>query len=187
MQQEEANRKFEAYSKQHERELEKERRNRKEEKKALQKSLQQSNMKVDTLKKELEQRFLDADKEREAFLNEPICQKINDLVRDLYITTKDNYSDYSKIGLDETSIAQLGAAVSKHFGNFKPKLLSRYPAIKSEELLQCYLYLLGLKDKQIAILRQCNYSTVFRQSKKLQNNLRADAPLPDFVRKLAFS
>ena len=168
-------------------EMEQERASHNKETEALQNDLIQREEQLDSLKKELEQRHLVANQNKIAFLNEPVCQGINGQLRNFNITTKAKYSDYHKIGLDEATIVKLGDAVAKHFSEFKPKLLSLYPAIKPEELLQCYLYLLGLEDKQIAVLRQCSYSTVFRQTKKLQNKLQADIPLPAFVRQLAFS
>ena len=168
-------------------EMEQERASHSKETKALQYDLMQRDEQLESLKKELELRHLVAEQNRIAFLNETVCQIINGQLRNLNITTKVKYSDYHKIGLNEATIVELGEAVAKHFCEFKPKLLSLYPAIKPEELLQCYLYLLGLKDKQIAVLRQCNYSTVFRQTKKLQNKLKADLPLPDYIRQLAFS
>ena len=167
-------------------EMEQERANHSKETEALRYDLMQRDEQLDSLKKELEQRHFVAEQNKIDFLNEPVCLGINGQLRNLYITTKAKYSDYHKIGLDEATIVELGDAVAKHFSEFKPKLLSLYPAIKPEELLQCYLYLLGLEDKQIAVLRQCNYSTVFRQTKKLQNKLKADLPLPVFVRQLAF-
>ena len=137
--------------------------------------------------REAQKHLTDTQLHLKAFLDEPVCCKINGLVRDVYLTTKDNHSDYPGITLDENTVAELGEAVSKHFRGFKEELLCQYPDMKQEDFLLCYLYLLGLENKQIAILRRCHYSTVSRQTIKLAKSFGIKGDLKVFVKDLALS
>ncbi|MBR5719771.1 MAG: hypothetical protein IKX38_02035 [Bacteroidales bacterium] len=132
------------------------------------------------LQAEAEQQLADAAELYAAFLEEPVCVKINGLVRDLHITTRKPYSHYH-ISLDEDTIAQLSEVVTVHYGELKPALQCLYPSIGHEDMLLCYLYLLGLNNKQIAVLRQRDYSTVRKQAKELMGKLRIDKTVREYV------
>ena len=100
----------------------------------------------------------------ESFLNEPVCRKLNDTICDIPASARSNYSNYTYLKLDEATIIELGEAVTKHFPNLKTQLISNDIKLKKDDLLLCYLYLLGLNNSQIALLRQCNFATVCRQA-----------------------
>ena len=186
-QQEEADRRFgetkeeiARTKKRHEAELEAERNAYQKEREELERSLQQSKENVSALQEELGRKRTDAAEHYAAFLKEPVCVKINSLVRDLNITTRKPYSHYH-ISLDNETIAQLSEAVTAHYGELKPALQCHYPGIGHEDLLLCYLYLLGLNNKQIAVLRQRDYSTVRKQAKELMGKLRIDETVREYV------
>ena len=164
----------------HEEELEAERNAYQKEREELERSLQQSKENVSVLQEELGRKRTDVAEHYAAFLKEPVCVKINSLVRDLHITTRKPYSHYH-ISLDNETIAQLSEAVTAHYGELKPALQCHYPGIGHEDLLLCYLYLLGLSNKQIAVLRQRDYSTVRKQSKELMGKLRIDETVREYV------
>lgn len=166
--------------KRHEAELEAERNAYQKEREELERSLRQSKENVSALKEELGRKRTDATEQYAAFLEEPVCTKINGLVRDLHITTRKPYSHYH-INLDKETIAQLSEAVTVHYGELKPALQCLYPGIGHEDLLLCYLYLLGLSNKQIAVLRQRDYSTVRKQAKELMGKLRIDETVREYV------
>ena len=166
--------------KRHEAELEAERNAYQKEREELERSLQQSKENVSALQEELGRKRTDAAEHYAAFLKEPVCVKINSLVRDLNITTRKPYSHYH-ISLDNETIAQLSEAVTAHYGELKPALQCHYPGIGHEDLLLCYLYLLGLSNKQIAVLRQRDYSTVRKQAKELMGKLRIDETVREYV------
>ncbi|MBR0123113.1 MAG: hypothetical protein IJM12_04615, partial [Bacteroidales bacterium] len=166
--------------KRHEEELEAERSAYQKEREELERSLQQSKENVSALQEELGRKRTGAAEHYAAFLEEPVCIKINGLVRDLHITTRKPYSHYH-ISLDNETIAQLSEAVTAHYGELKPTLQCLYPGISHEDLLLCYLYLLGLSNKQIAVLRQRDYSTVRKQAKELMGKLRIDETVRDYV------
>ena len=186
-QQEEADRRFgetkqeiARTKKRHEEELEAERKSYQKEREELERSLQESKENVSALQEELGRKRTGAAEHYAAFLEEPVCTKINALVRDLNITTRKPYSHYH-ISLDNETIAQLSEAVTAHYGELKPALQCHYPGIGHEDLLLCYLYLLGLSNKQIAVLRQRDYSTVRKQAKELMGKLRIDETVREYV------
>ena len=121
----------------------------------------------------------------ERFLNEPVCRKINDTICDIPASARSNYSNYTYLKLDEVTIIELGEAVTKHFPNLKTRLISNDIKLKKDDLLLCYLYLLGLNNSQIALLRQCNFATVCRQANRLKKSFTECKDLPSFIKKIA--
>ena len=171
---------IEKTKKRHVKELEAERNAYQKEREELERSLQQSKENVSALQEELGRKRTGAAEHYAAFLEDPVCTKINALVRDLHITTRKPYSHYH-ISLDNETIAQLSEAVTAHYGELKPALQCHYPGIGHEDLLLCYLYLLGLNNKQIAVLRQRDYFTVRKQAKELMGKLRIDETVREYV------
>ncbi|MBR0122503.1 MAG: hypothetical protein IJM12_01495 [Bacteroidales bacterium] len=168
----------------HQKELEAERLAYQKEREKLQLSLQLSKRNVDTLQEELGRKRTDAEGHYEAFLREPVCVKIIDAVRDLQITTRKPYTSYC-VNFDDETLAQFGLVVSAYYGEVKPALLCLYPSIAQEDLLLCYLYLLGMENKQIAVVRQREYSTVRKQAGELKRRLGIDESVRDYVLNVA--
>jgi len=164
----------------HEAELESERLAYQKEREGLQLSLQLSKRNVNALQEELGRKRTDAEGHYEAFLKEPVCVKINDAVRDLQITTRKPYTSY-RVNFDEETLTQFGQVVSAYYGEVKPALLCLYPSIAQEDLLLCYLYLLGMENKQIAVVRQREYSTVRKQAGELKRRLGIEESVRDYV------
>lgn len=168
----------------HEAELEAERLAYQKEREGLQLSLQLSKRNVNTLQEELGRKRTNAEGHYEAFLKEPVCVKINDAVRDLQITTRNPYTDYS-VNFDDETLAQFGLVVSSYYGAVKPALQCLYPSIAQEDLLLCYLYLLGMENKQIAVVRHREYSTVRKQAGELKKRLGIEESVRDYVLRVA--
>ena len=164
----------------HEAELEAERWAYQKDREELQLSLQLSKRNVNTLQEELGRKRTDAEGHYEAFLKEPVCVKINDAVRDLQITTRKPYTSY-RVNFDDETLTQFGQIVSAYYGEVKPALLCLYPSIAQEDLLLCYLYLLGMENKQIAVVRQREYSTVRKQAGELKRRLGIEESVRDYV------
>ena len=163
------------------RQLEKEKKARHWEKEKLQQGIQQREAQVNALEQKLSQQRTKAELQREAFLNEPICNKINDSIRNLYITARDGASQ--NVILSDRDKAELKEAVLKHYENFENVLMSMYPRMNKEDLLLCQLYLLGLDERQIAVLRCKTYSAIKKHASKLKGLLRIEESLSDFVMK----
>ena len=145
-----------------------------------------SKQKLDELKRKIEQKRTESESKFAAFLNEPVCRKINDMICDISISSRDSFVDYPQISLDDKTIVTLGETVSIHFPYLKPNLITKYPNIKQEDLLLCYLYLLGLENKQIAVLRNYSYSSIRKQALRLQKSLKTSMKLSDYIRKNAY-
>ena len=184
LQKDKSEKEIEKTKKRHEEELEVERLAYQKEREKLQLSLQLSKRNVDTLQEELGRKRTDAEGHYEAFLREPVCVKIIDAVRDLQITTRKPYTSYC-VNFDGETLAQFGLVVSAYYGEVKPALLCLYPSIAQEDLLLCYLYLLGMENKQIAVVRQREYSTVRKQAGELKMRLGIDESVRDYVLNVA--
>ena len=141
--------------------------------------------KVRKMEKELINKRSEAELRIELFLNEPVCRKINDTICDIPASARSRYSDYTYVKLDEETIVSLGEAVTKHFPNLKIWLISNNIKLKKDDLLLCYLYLLGLNNSQIALLRQCNFATVCRQAKRLKESFTGCKNLPCYIKQIA--
>jgi hypothetical protein len=143
--------------------------------------------KVSKLEKELDCKRSETEIRITNFMKEPVCVHINNMVCNIAVSSRYNYSDYPHINLTENHITELNEAVTKYFPNFKAKLLYKNAKLKKEDLLLCYLYLVGLKDQQIALLRKCNYSTVYRQVTRLKKAFGVNDDLAIFIKNIAVS
>ena len=119
-----------------------------------------------------------------SFMEEPVCQKIKEGVQYLRITTRDSYCHH-KIDFDDNSFKDLGEAVERHYHGFDEELLKCYQDMKPDDFLLCYLYLLNLNEKQIAVLRQCGYSAIKKQSERLMKRMEINIKLEEFVKGIA--
>ena len=121
------------------------------------------------------------------FYNEPICREILGMVCYIPINTRTNYSDYPNVKLNNDMIVELGKAVDKHFPCLKYALNSTGVSLKNSDMLLLHLYLVGLNPIQIALLRQCHYSTVSRQVSQLKEKLSVEGDLGSFIKNHAIS
>ncbi len=184
LQKDQSEKEIEQTRQRHEAELEAERLAYQQEREKLQLSLQLSKRNVNALQEELGRKRTDAEGHYEAFLKEPVCVNINDAVRDLQITTRKPYTSY-RVNFDDETLAQFGRVVSAYYGEVKPALLCLYPSIAQEDLLLCYLYLLGMENKQIAVVRHREYSTVRKQAGELRRRLGIEESVRDYVLRVA--
>ena len=164
-----------------ERQLEKERKARQREKEKLQQGLQQRENQVSALEKALGSQREEAELRREAFMNEAICRKINDSVRSLHITARNSHEKY--VSFTEEDAAALKAAVLKHYGNFESVLMGKYPKLSNDDLQLCQLYLMGLDERQIAVLQNKSYSAIKKRANTLKGLLGLDENLPAYLLK----
>ena len=171
---------------QHKEELDKERERHRKEKEALESVIQESAVKMGQLEEQLErQKMNEAPKgSTKAFFEEPVCQKIMEDVRYLRLTTRDNHYQ-SKYAISDNAFRELGEAVERNYCGFDAKLLRYYKDMKQEDFLLCYLYLLDLNEKQIAVLRQCSYSAIKKQAERLGKRMGIESKLAEFVKKIA--
>ena len=180
-----SNKKIKKLKKEQRRIIDTERKARYREKNKMLDTIKQQETKVNALEQELGNNRHKIDISMKAFLDEPVCKRINNELSNVIITSRVCYADYSYLKLDETTIAELDEAVTKHFPNFKLHLLSRYNSINQNEMIICQLYLLGLDEKQIAVLTQYHYSTITRKTRNLKQIMKTGVTFSDFIQKTA--
>ena len=169
-QKDQSEKEIEKTKKRHEEELETERLAYQKEQEALLQNLQQREAQVSALEKVLEQQSEEATKQRAAFLDEEICQRILDLLHGKHITSRDTSFQHG-IGLKEEDFKQLKDAVERHYKSFDNILLSQCASLKQSDLTLCHLHLLGLNEGEIGALRDRTYSAIKKQNESLQEKL----------------
>ena len=120
----------------------------------------------------------------DVFLDENICREIVALLEGKVIKREAKRMDYPELKLSHAQLLQLQVVVEKHFEGFCQLLASFYPRISHDEMNQCLLCLLNLKDTQISALLQCDYSTIYRRSVKLKRVFNTEETLQVFIRNL---
>lgn len=169
----------------HAKELEAEREAYQKERETLRQILQSKEEQVRDLEMTLSQQQEEIVRRREAFLKEPVCKRINDLLHGRHITTRDTSYQHDDITLKEKDFKQLREAVERHFEGFDAALLGRCPSLKQNELTLCHLYLMGLSEGEIAALRSRTYSGIKKQNESLQEKLGLDEGVAAYVLRVA--
>lgn len=114
------------------------------------------------------------------FIEEPICKRIIETIQSEHITSRDKYYDHMDCVMDDDMYDLLEDAVCKHYNNFK-KTLVLNGIKKKNDLHLCYLYMFGFDDNQIAVLKRRDFSTIKKQSNKLERILCTDKELSDYI------
>ena len=179
-QQEKMEQEREQAKKRHEAELEAERMAYKKEQEALRQSLRQRDAQVTALETAMVQQREEAERRREAFLKEPICQRILGQVRRKTITTRENAFELG-LSLKDEDFEQLGTAVEKHYEGFDNMLLSQCPSLKQGLISLCHLHLLGINEREIAVLKNVSYSAIKKQNESLQEKLGVEEKVAEYV------
>ena len=102
-----------------------------------------------------------------SFRSEAICQSITFAIRQSDIKTGFKVTTYKEKALKPSDYRNYLAAVNKHARRFGEKLASCFPSLTRAETKMCYLLLLDLKDKELAVLLQISYQAVGKQMKSL--------------------
>ncbi len=165
----------------HEAELEAERLAFQKEQDALRQDLQQQKTQVNLLKNALKQQREEVAMQREALLNEAICQRIFNLLQGRHITTRDTSFQHNEIVLKEEDYKQLKEAVERHYEGFDAALMGQCANLDQRDLELCHLYLLGLDDKEIAALRVRTYSAIKKHHDRLEEKLGTKESMEEYV------
>jgi hypothetical protein len=180
-----SSKKIDELNKKHLRTISTEKKARYREKNKMLDTIKRQETKVDALEQELGQKRYEADLRMISLLDDPVCQQIKNSVYSISISSRVNCADYPHLRLTAETITDLDQAVSKHFPNLKQRLYNLYPKLKYNELLMCYLYLLGFNNQQISVLMQYHYTTVFRKEEKLESVFNISVTLSEFLQKTA--
>ena len=159
--------------------LEEHKKKHEKERESLLKGIKQREEQMEALKKALVQQKDDIESRRVDFLKEPICAKINDNIRKINITAREGSKQNVKLN-DEDATA-LKDAVLNHYPDFESVLLSKNPTMSKDDLQLCQLYLLGLDERQIAVLQCKTYSAIKKRAKTLKNLMGIDKNLSDYI------
>ena len=179
-QQEKMEQEREQAKKRHEAELEAERMAYRKEQEALRQSLRQREVQVNALEMAMGRQREEAERRREAFLKEPICQRILGQVRRKTITTRENAFELG-LSLKDEDFEQLGTAVEKHYEGFDNMLLSQCPSLKQGLISLCHLHLLGINESEIAVLKNVSYSAIKKQNESLQEKLGVEEDVASYI------
>ncbi len=112
-----------------------------------------------------------------SFAEEPICMQILNLVKKQNFKAKIDYINYKEFALDNNHILALRNVVNMHYDSFLKTLKEKYPKLTDDDLNYCCLYLLGLKEADIAALMQRSFSTVCYRSRKIRGYINSKEPL----------
>ena len=178
-QQAEVAKKIEEKDRRHEEEVRRVQEAVNKEKEILQQGLQQREEQVNALEKALNQQREEAELRREAFLKEAICCKINESVRNLYITAREG--SRTNVALTDEDSSNLRNAVSRHYENFEATLLSKNSKMSKDDLQLCQLYLLGLDERQIAVLQCKTYSAIKKRANTLKTLMGLEGSLSAYI------
>lgn len=119
----------------------------------------------------------------ETFLNEPLCQDIILSVQGKNIKRSTLPQDYQELILLDSQLQQLTLLVNRYFNSFDRKL-KKFGISNTSMANLCHLYLLGMDEKQAAILLNKDYSTVKRYEKSLKTTFNTQEDLVVFMRNL---
>ena len=120
-----------------------------------------------------------------AFINEPVCQYILETAHEQQFKSKMDCLIYKDFALDKEQLLTLRTAADNHLNGFTERIRNKYPELTNDDVNYCVLYLLGMKEPDIAAFMQKAYSTVSDRSRKLKKILTSDFDLTTTLRKLA--
>ena len=124
--------------------------------------------------------------EANPFVKEPICKYILKVVNENSFKAKLDFRAYKNFALDRNQIMMLRDAVDRHYNSFTQLLSKTYPELTFDDLDYCCLYLLGLKEADIAALMQRAYPTVCQRSRKIKRIFNTKESLQSAIAAMAF-
>lgn len=83
----------------------------------------------------------------------------------------------------ESDAVELGKAILTHYNDFESLLLGKYPKMSKDDLQLCQLYLLGLDERQIAVIQCKSYSAIKKRANTLKELLGINESLSSYILK----
>ena len=123
----------------------------------------------------------------ERFLNETLCQDIIHSIHGINIKRSATPSDYPQLILSDAQLQQLDFIVTQYFGSFESFLRQRGVKTNTALVNLCHLYLLGMDEKQAAILLNRDYSSIKWYEKKLKTIFETQESMASFLRNKALN
>ncbi len=122
-----------------------------------------------------------------AFMEEPICQAIVQSVQGQNIKRLATPKAFPELVLTDAQLQQLSMAAKRHFVPIEALLEQHGLKAKPALVNLCHLYLLGLDEKQAAILLNRDYSSVKRYEKTLKTAFHAQQNIITFLRNIVLN
>jgi len=122
-----------------------------------------------------------------AFMEEPVCQAIVQSVQGQNIKRLATPKAFPELVLTDAQLQQLSMAANRHFVPIEALLEQHGLKAKPTLVNLCHLYLLGLDEKQSAILLNRDYSSVKRYEKTLKTAFHTQKSMMTFLRKTVLS
>ena len=122
-----------------------------------------------------------------AFMEEPVCQDIIQSVQGENIKRLATPKDYPNLVLSDEQLQQLAFTVNRYYGPIEYHLEQH--GVKASPIMVslCHLFLLGMDEKQAAILLDRDYSSITRYVKKLKTAFETQESLTVYFRNLVLS
>ncbi len=122
-----------------------------------------------------------------SFIEEPVCQDIIRSVQGENIKRLATPKDYPDLVMSEEQLQQLAFMVNRYFGPFEYHLEQH--GVKASPIMSslCHLFLLGIDEKQAAILLDRDYSSISRYVKKLKTAFGTQESLSVYFRNLVLN
>lgn len=120
-----------------------------------------------------------------AFIKEPVCQYILETAHEQQFKSKMDCTIYKDFALDKEQLLTLRTTADNHLNGFTERIRNKYPELTNDDVNYCVLYLLGMKEPDIAAFMQKAYSTVSDRSRKLKKILTSDFDLTTTLRNIA--
>ena len=118
-----------------------------------------------------------------AFMEEPVCQAIIRSVQGKNIKRMATPKAFPELVLTDAQLQQLSMAANRHFVPIEALLEQHGLKAKPTLVNLCHLYLLGMDEKQAAILLNRDYSSVKRYEKTLKTAFHTQESMVTFLRK----
>jgi hypothetical protein len=122
-----------------------------------------------------------------AFIGEPVCKFILNTAHEQQFKAKMDCLVYKEYALNKEQLLSLRMAADKHLNGFTERLMKKYPELTNDDINYCLLYLLGLKEPDIAAFMQKAYSTVSDRNRKLKKIFGSTPNIMTFLQKLTFT
>lgn len=112
----------------------------------------------------------------EALMKEVVCLHLQQHIRSVEIITTNKPSFYIEYAASSKEKHELVNAVERHCPGFGPLLKAQCPSFTRNDFELCRYLLIGIKETQVAVLLQKDYSTVWKRAKEIKETLQTEEP-----------
>lgn len=113
----------------------------------------------------------------DSFEEEPICQYILSVASEQHFKANIDCNNYKSFALNKNQLIDLRNAANLHYSHLFKSLMEKYNKLTEDDLNYCCLYLLGLKDADVAAFMQKTFSAVCHRKRKLKQLLGSEQSL----------